>query len=808
MVCFYLLTKTMKKKSSLEGKTILLVNTGSLKKKFILTQLAKLDSKLIILNKEKNWGEQYADHWILADTNDHVESIEAVKAFLTQHPKIKIDGVLTFWEDDVLLASKIVDHFHFIGIPFKIARQTRNKFLMREFCAKNGLPTVRHSLIRSLKDVDRVAKSFKFPLVVKPAYGSSSAYVIKVEDKDQLKQTYTYIAEQLSTETESALADGFDVYAEEYIDGEEVDLDILIQNGKVKFYSISDNGKTAEPFFLETSYSLPSNLPEEDQNDLIEMAEETLERLGIQNGCIHFEAKISSLGPVPIEVNLRMGGDEIYSSVKNVWGVDLIEQAVNIAVGNYIKIKKPAEPKVYVEGLSLVAEHSGIMTQLEIDEEIEEKDYLKELHFFKKVGDPVLVPPEGYDFTGWLTVCGDNTRDAKENLAEVLDHLHYTVAKYTPASSIGRSARKTHLSFASLKKDILEKAAKIEKLKTLPLADLKKLNLGILANLKKKSGSLVPSPEAFEAEKISKLLRSRNYNVTVFNINNFPQVINQIKKNNINLVLNLARSAKDLPFMKLQAAAVLDLIETPHTGPSAAIIGLCTDILKMRKILSYHDIPTPEWEFIYDQNDLYDLDLSYPLTVRAVTNRKVTNGKPVIIAEEKDLVRQVREVTENFKYPGFIEEHIEGKHYLIPVLGNTHEDLQALPISLLKKRKDVPLKENGFSSGQFCSANGCDSSTFTISPRNIETKLSSLMTEIALDAYTIVGGNDFGLVEIAVDEDKNPFVLNIDPAPEIIANLGIAKVAAYSGMELGDFVESILDTSFKRYKQKPTPFYL
>src|SRR3989339_225092 len=302
----------MKNHNTLKGKTILLVNTGSRKKRFIIQRLKKLDLNLVALNKEKNWAESYVDHWIIANTYNHDESIRAVQNFFKSNPEIKIDGVLTFWEDDVLLTAKLVDKFGFIGIPFAIAKQARNKYLFREFCKNNGINTPRHLMIRNAAELKNVCRKLKFPMVIKPAYGSSSAYVIKVNNREELRDTYHYIKKNISTESETALSDGLDIFVEEFLDGDEVDIDILLQNGKIKFYSIADNfDKSKGQFFVDSGQAMPSTLPEKNQKDLVTMAEDALEKLGIQNGCIHFEAKSTQAGPFPIEVNLRMGGDYV-----------------------------------------------------------------------------------------------------------------------------------------------------------------------------------------------------------------------------------------------------------------------------------------------------------------------------------------------------------------------------------------------------------------------------------------------------------------------------------------------------------------
>jgi len=100
---------------SLDGKTVLLVNTGSEKKKFILQRLKKLGLIVVVLGERKAWADPYVSHWIEADNYNHAEAILAVQNFFRGHRQIKIDGVVTFWEDDVLLTAKIVDKFGFIG---------------------------------------------------------------------------------------------------------------------------------------------------------------------------------------------------------------------------------------------------------------------------------------------------------------------------------------------------------------------------------------------------------------------------------------------------------------------------------------------------------------------------------------------------------------------------------------------------------------------------------------------------------------------------------------------------------------------
>ena len=414
----------------LSGKTILLVNTGYIKKRFIIGLLKKLGLTVVVLNKEKNWAAPYTDHWILADTVNHNESLEAVDKFISSHPKVKIEGAVTFWEDDVLLTSKIIDKYGFKGIPYSISSRIRNKYEFRKFCEENNLPAPRHRLIKSDEDIEYIDKNLTYPLVIKPALGSSSAFVVKVEDKKGLQKTVDYIKKTLSTSVESALTDGSDILAEEYIEGDEVDIDILIQNGEIKYYSITDNDRTNEPFFVETGDAIPTSLPHKNQDKLINLAENTLKKIGITNGCIHYEAKSTKNGPYPIEINLRMGGDQTYDYVKKAWGMDLVEGSAKIALGVDMPLTiRPKTPQKYLIGQYFLARHSGTLKKYKVSPELKKKKYVEDLQFFKDIGDKVLAPPDGYEYLGWIIVSGKTMRSTKEYLKKALKDITFNISK-------------------------------------------------------------------------------------------------------------------------------------------------------------------------------------------------------------------------------------------------------------------------------------------------------------------------------------------------------------------------------------------
>lgn len=791
------------------NKTLLVVGSGPQKKRFIFQRLKKLGVRVILLNKEKNWADAYVEDWIIANTAKHTEALNAVEAFLATHSEVKIDGVITFWEYEVLLTSKLVKKLEVIGIPFEIANHVRNKHLFREFCRQQGLPTPGHKLITTPQDIETIAQHLQFPLVIKPIFGAGSDFVVKINNQQELREIYEYVQENLPQAPDSGQMRDLTLMAEEYIDGDEVDIDFILQNGKVKFVSICDNYKTREPFFVETTSAYPSNLPQKDQEALVAMAEETLEKLGIQNGCIHFEAKLTSEGPVPVEVNMRMGGDEVHFSLKETWGVDFVDEAVKVALGIYIPKYPPLEPKKYIMSEILQPDHSGILVTLHVDSDFEELPYLENFYFTKDVGDPVLAPPEGYDNLGWVTVSGENLLDAQDNLKEVLGKISFSVVKFDESSAIGKTKRSSRFRAASLRKNMLLGHAKIENIRQISKADQRQLHIGIAGNRYPSVEGTVEAELSAVGDTIQQTLSSLGYKTTYIDFNNLPAALKILERGQIDLIFNVCERLNNSSLLEPHPTAFFDAFQIPYTGSNPFTLALCMDKIRVKKLLAFHKIPTPKWDYVYRIDDEIEEDLEYPLIVKPAQSDNsigITNDSVVTTPEE--LKAQIEYVTQKLNQPALIEEYIEGDEYDVSILGSEVQDLKVLPLS----RSVFDKLPQGLWHIYPYDAKYLNDPVYRNSievqrpPKNMENKLQSLVSEIALDTYNILDCHDYGRVEVRVDQDGNPYVLELNPNPSINMGDCVPEVAQLAGMNYGEFLEHIISLAITRYKDRP-PYY-
>eukprot|EP00294_Goniomonas_avonlea_P006008 CAMPEP_0114561226 /NCGR_PEP_ID=MMETSP0114-20121206/11889_1 /TAXON_ID=31324 /ORGANISM="Goniomonas sp, Strain m" /LENGTH=445 /DNA_ID=CAMNT_0001746843 /DNA_START=126 /DNA_END=1461 /DNA_ORIENTATION=- len=366
--------------------------------------------------------------WIILDCLDDVVKARLAITDALKERNIHVDGVVAFDEYGVHLASLVAEDLDLPGIPSAVTSATRNKLAFRTFCQENDLPHVRHWPLRSLEQLETL--QLPFPCVFKPRCGAGSHFVRQVENMEELRSVYTAAVADLRGKPalyEWAVGPKEEeFFVEEFLQGNEVDIDVVCQNGEVVYTLITDNFPShSRPFFLEMGGQAPSQLAPSAQAELLELAKNLLRTLGQGcskgiSGVFHIELLHTARGPVPIEVNCRLGGAEVYVLNKTVHGRDLGEAAACVACGVPVSESSPT-PLTHCTSLNLVPDNCGrslIKDQIVPEAVTKHPTYAGHALYWAE-GDTILLPPDGYQYLGWLVACGSSASVARSNLQDL-----------------------------------------------------------------------------------------------------------------------------------------------------------------------------------------------------------------------------------------------------------------------------------------------------------------------------------------------------------------------------------------------------
>jgi D-alanine-D-alanine ligase len=791
----------------LKTKTLLVISSPSPKKKFIYQRLKELGPKMILMSSEANWVSKITDGFVECDPLDEVACVAKVEELVKTH---KIDGVITFWENAVPLAASLARRFGWIGNAPQAALNARNKYLTRQTLenAKLGKYQPAWALINGHGDLEKASARIGFPLVLKPAWGVKSQFVVKLDSLDEAKKAFDYIKTNMTPAFDPIYKYGTDILAEEYMDGAEIDLDLLVQNGDIKFHAFNDNFPTKEPFFVETGDAMPSRHEDKDLSDTLKMAKEVVKALGLTTGALHLEAKITPSGPKLVELNARMGGDYLYDWIKTVWEVDLIEEASKIAVGGVCAPRRLKEPRCHLVGKYLIPEYSGVVTGVKLPQGRVDPAKVHEIAIQKEPGDAALVPPEGFETMGWIVGRGDTYAEAEENLDEALRQVSVNIARFDSTSSLGKTRRKNRFGAAQVSRRRILQSARIEKVRGADLGK-KSLHVGILCNIFDAEGGeegAVHADLTSVGRNIQKAVESKGHRVTFFDMNETPLPFEKIANANVDMIFNVCERINNSSLLEPHAAAILDCLGIPYTGSNPLTLALCIDKIKVKKILEQHGLPTPKFDYVFQKDEPIREDLRYPLMVKlANMDNSIGISNQSVVTSLKALKEQVAMLLEKYNRPVLIEEFIEGDEVDVSIMGN-EDRVKVLPLSR-SMFDDLPKGVWGIYPFQAkWEDNDVYSKIKVERPAKYSQKLSALISEICLDAYRIFDCHDYARIEVRIDKAGNPYILEINPNPSINDGDCVPACAEVVGQSYADFIEEIMKECILRYKARP-PYY-
>lgn len=340
-------------------------------------------------------GIKYADEFFNASTMDEDAVLKAAEEF-------KPDGIMTLATDMPMRGvSKASDKLHLHSISYETSFKATDKYEMIKAFKADGVPSPWYFDVDSFEELKALEGKVGFPCIIKPTDNAGSHGVAKVHDFEELLANYEY--------SHSCSRHG-KVIVEEYLDGPEVSVEVMVVKGTVHILQITDKITTGAPHFVEMGHTQPSRLPEETQRQIREVAEAACKSLGLNKGPAHVEMKVTSRGPVMIELGARMGGDNITTHLVPLsTGIDMVGATIKVALGEEPDI----QPTLHCgSAIRYFDVPFGTIKSIGGVEEAEKLPGVKQITFTKGVGEESTPIECSNDRIGFVIAQGETAEEA------------------------------------------------------------------------------------------------------------------------------------------------------------------------------------------------------------------------------------------------------------------------------------------------------------------------------------------------------------------------------------------------------------
>jgi len=348
------------------------------------------------------------------------------------------------------------------------------------------------------------------------------------------------------------------------------------------------------------------------------------------------------------------------------------------------------------------------------------------------------------------------------------------------------------------------------------------LNVAVLANLKRNA----PKYEGMPADAWDDL----DSDITVDSLVAALQAGGHratFLEGNLSLIEELPRLKPDICFniseghwgdsRESHVPALLEMLRQPYTGSGVLTLALTLDKPMTKRVLAFHDLPTPAFQVFERADEPLDDDLRFPLFAkpsREGTGMGVSGQS--IVHDERELRTQLAEQLARYQQPILVERFIRGREVTVGVVGNLRppvarrmpEDegarrvlagLHFLP-PLEVDFAAYPESEGGVYTNRMKTEWAHD--FHYLCPAPLDAALVEQLNRLTAAVFRVTGCRDVARVDFRLDADDGdrPYILEVNPLPGLYPGLSdLVLEAAAEGTSYAELINEILDAATLRY---------
>lgn len=277
-------------------------------------------------------------------------------------------------------------------------------------------------------------------------------------------------------------------------------------------------------------------------------------------------------------------------------------------------------------------------------------------------------------------------------------------------------------------------------------------------------------------------------------------------KKELDLVFNIAEGLNGA-WREAMVPLFLEELGIPYTGSDPATLVLCLNKERTKQILGYHKIKCPSYKVFSEVPEFTEDEISpleFPLIVKPIWEGSSKGIKSSsLVMDLKQCQNEIARVIQMYREPVLVEEFIPGKEFTVGVLGNG-EDLLVLPIVALNfsslPKGAAPIYS--YEAKWVWDVPQAPLSIFHC-PAKVAVNVEKRIKETAINAYNALGCRDWCRIDIRLDKQDRPYVLELNPIPGILpdprSNSCLPKAARAYGWSYSQLINTVLAITCKRY---------
>ena len=256
------------------------------------------------------------------------------------------------------------------------------------------------------------------------------------------------------------------------------------------------------------------------------------------------------------------------------------------------------------------------------------------------------------------------------------------------------------------------------------------------------------------------------------------------------LAFNLCEGVHGRSEWEEHVVATLEFAGVPVTGASAWTLAACRRKATANAILTQAGLPIPRWTVA--QGKIQD-DFPLPAIIKpAAEDASAGLDRGSVVADRKALRARVAAMTEQFDEV-LVQQYVAGRELNVGFVGD-----RALPIAEIDFSGMPPGSWPILTyAAKWDTGSPDDLGSVPVCPASLPQKLADRLVRIAETAWRAMEGKGYGRVDLRVDEQGRPWVLEVNPNPDLNDDAGLSRMAKAAGWDYAELVRRIAEVALR-----------
>lgn len=263
------------------------------------------------------------------------------------------------------------------------------------------------------------------------------------------------------------------------------------------------------------------------------------------------------------------------------------------------------------------------------------------------------------------------------------------------------------------------------------------------------------------------------------------------------LVFNLCEGIGGVSRWECMVTGALELTGVPFTGAGAWTITVCHNKAVVNALLRAAGLPIPRWTVPTAGKVPGDFPL--PAIVKpAAEDASVGIDQASVVTSQRKLRARVAHV-EKEHGSALVQQYVGGREFAVGVVGDALLPLSEIDFSQMPEGAWPILSFDA----KWTAGSAEDLGSQPICPAHLDPLLARRIRAVARAAWRAVGGEGYGRVDLRADQTGQPWVLEVNPNPDISDNAGLSRMAQAAGWSYDELILRIVQLALSTERKAP-----